>query len=115
MAIIRCPACQQRMSSLARVCPACHEAVGELDESEREKVALRRWRDQLYRARNATYVAMSLIVVGILVWWLQPPSGLTLPITLVPSVLLAVGLLGYVTGWVWLLWLKLRGDPRRGR
>lgn len=113
MAIVRCPACHHRMSSLARVCPACHEPVGTVDESELEKIALRRWRDRLYHARNLTYVAMTLIVIGLVVWWVQPPSGLALPIGPVPSTLLAAGLLAYVAGWAWLLWLKLKADPRR--
>lgn len=113
MALVRCPACHQRMSSLARVCPACHEPVGEIDESERAKIALRRWRDRLFLARNVTYLAMTLIVIGIVVWWLQPPDGLALPVGLVPSALLAAGFLAYVAGWGWLLWLKLRADPRR--
>ena len=101
------------MSSLAKACPHCHEPVGELSESEREKLAIRRWRDRIYRARNLTYIAMTLVVVGLIAWFVTEPRGLALPIGPVPGVLLGVGLIGYVASWGWLVWIKLRENPRR--
>lgn len=113
MAIIRCPACGRRMSSLAKSCPNCHEAIGQLSDSEREKLAMRRWRTWMYRARNFTYLAMTLVVVGLIVWWLHPPRGLGLPVGIPAATLLGVGLIGYVASWSWMLWLRFRGDPGR--
>lgn len=113
MAIIRCPACDRRMSSAARACPHCHEPVGELSESDRDRLLVRRWRDRIYRARNLTYLAMTLVVAGLIIWWLTEPQGLVLPIGLVPGLLLGLGLIGYVAGWSWLVWLRMRQDPRR--
>lgn len=113
MAIIRCPACDRRMSSAAKACPSCHEPVGELSESDRERLLVRRWRDRIYRARNMTYAAMALVVAGMIAWWLAEPQGLSLPIDLVPGVLLGFGLVGYVASWGWLVWLRMHMDPRQ--
>lgn len=113
MAIIQCPACDRRVSSKAPACPHCHEPLADLDEDERERLLVRRWRDRIYRARNFTYLAMALVVAGMIAWWLAEPQGLMLPIGTVPGVLLAVGVLGYVAAWGWLLWLKLQRDPRK--
>lgn len=113
MAIIRCPACSHRMSSLAQSCPKCHAAVGELDQAEREKLAFRRWRSQLYRARNATYLAMTLVVAGIIWWWFAPPQGLALPAPIGAGFVLGIGLVAYVAGWAWLGWVKVYRRPER--
>ena len=113
MAIIQCPACDRRVSSKVPVCPHCHEPLAELDENEGERLLVRRWRDRIYRARNFTYLAMALVVAGMIVWWLAEPQGLMLPIATVPGVLLAVGVIGYVAAWARLLWLKLQRDPRK--
>jgi len=112
MAIIRCPACDHRVSSKARACPYCHEPIVELTEAERERLLLRRWRDQLYRARNATYLAMTAVVVGMIWWWLAKPQGLSLPIPTGPSILLGIGVAGYICAWVWLGWLRFYRKPR---
>lgn len=113
MAIIRCPACDRRMSSAARACPNCHEPVGELSESERKILLERRWRDRIYRARNLTYLAMSLVMAGMIAWWMTGPPGLALPIGMVAGVLLGSGIVGYVASWSWLIWLRMMQDPRK--
>ncbi|MCA1778056.1 MAG: hypothetical protein LC637_01355 [Xanthomonadaceae bacterium] len=84
-----------------------------MTEAERERMLLRRWRDQLYRARNATYLAMTVVVVGMIWWWLAEPQGLALPIPMTPSVLLGIGVVGYVCAWVWLGWLRFYRKPGR--
>lgn len=113
MAIIRCPSCNRRMSSIAKTCPHCHDEVGELDQSERNRLARQRWRTQLYRARNLTYLAMGLVVVGTLVWWMTAPAGLTLPVSMPAALLLGLGIVGYLVGWSRVLWLRLRRAPER--
>lgn len=113
MAIIRCPACNRRISSLAKACPHCHEAVVKLDREERYALARRRWRTQLYRARNLTYLAMGLVVVGTLVWWVAPPQGLVPPVGTPAMLLLGLGLVGYLGGWGWVLWLRYLRAPDR--
>lgn len=113
MAIIRCPACDRRMSSLAKSCPSCHEPIGELSETDRERLQIRRWRDRIYRARNLTYVAMTLVIAGLIGWFATGPPGLAWPVELIPGVLLGFGFVGYVASWGWLAWLRLREDPRK--
>ncbi len=113
MAIIRCPACNRRMSSLVRECPACHQPVGEMSEEQRQTLLMRRWRDRIYRARNFTFVAMTLVVCGLLGWWMSEPQGLVLPVPAIPSILLATGVVGYLVSWSWLFWVRWREDPRR--
>ncbi|MDT8408749.1 MAG: hypothetical protein RQ741_04040 [Wenzhouxiangellaceae bacterium] len=113
MAIIRCPNCSRRMSSLARSCPSCHEPIGELTDTERERLAYARWRKRLYQARNITYGAMTLVVVGMILWWLDEPQGLGLPIGTLPGVLLGAGLIVYIASWCWLAWLRFRGNPSK--
>jgi len=111
MAIIRCPACSRRISSVATACPHCHEAVGKLDRKDRSQLAYRRWRTQIYRARNLTYLAMALVVAGALVWWVAPPQGLVPPISAPAALLLALGLAGYIGSWVRMLWLRFMRAP----
>ncbi len=106
MAIIHCPACNQRMSSVAKTCPACSSPIGKLSEEDRERLQARRRKTRIYRARNVTYVAMTLIVLGMLVWWFQPPSGLALPVPFMPALLFGLGTVAYVVGWCWLLMIR---------
>jgi len=113
MAIIRCPACSRRISSIAKACPHCHEPVGTLDREERYELARRRWRSQLYRARNLTYLAMGMVVVGALVWWMTPPQGLAPPISTPAALLLGVGIVVYLCSWAWVLWLRYMRAPNR--
>lgn len=113
MAITRCPSCNRRISSIAKACPHCHEAVGELGQSERNELARRRWRTQLYRARNLTYLAMGLVVAGALVWWVTPPAGLVPPVSMPAALLLGLGIVGYVVSWSRMLWLRYMRAPGR--
>lgn len=110
MAIIRCPACGRRMSSMANACPSCHEPVGELDQEQRDQLALKRWRAQLHRAHNLTYLAMGTVMAGLLVWWMTPPQGLGPPVGTLAAVLLALGLVGYLASWGWRIWLRFTRD-----
>lgn len=84
-----------------------------MSEQQRQTLLIRRWRDRIYRARNATYVAMALAVCGLIGWWASEPQGLALPVPEIPSILLALGIVGYLVSWVWLLWVRWRGNPRR--
>jgi len=98
---------------MVEACPHCHEPLGELDQEQRDELARRRWRTQLYHARNVTYLAMGLVVIGALVWWMTPPRGLMPPTGTPAAVLLGLGLVGYVAGWCRFIWLRYLRDPGR--
>jgi hypothetical protein len=113
MAIVRCPSCDQRISSLVNTCPRCHEVLAELSDDQRDRIALRRWRDRIYRARNFSYLAMTLVVVGMIAWWIGEPQGLALPVPGPAAMLLGLGMATYLLSWAWLLWLRWFQDPRK--
>lgn len=113
MAIVRCPSCERRISSLAKSCPHCDEVLGTLTDEQRNRIAMRRWRARIYRARNATYLGMSLVVAGTIAWWLGEPQGLVLPVPAPAGWLLGLGVVAYLASWSALLWLRWRGDPSR--
>lgn len=115
MAIVHCPACGHRMSSLAGTCPSCHEPLRRISDEEREKLAARRRRHQIYQARNVTYLAMTLVIGGLLLWWISPPRGLQPPVGAVPTVLMAAGVVGYLAGWARMLWLRSASGRRSDR
>lgn len=60
-----------------------------------------------------TYVAMALVLAGIFGWWADAPQGLALPVPTAAMMLIALGLSLYLAGRTWIVWLRLREDPRR--
>lgn len=107
MAIVKCPACGQRISSLAQSCQHCGAGIGRLDSADRDRMARRRWRSQLDRAANATYIALAMLVGGVIWWWGDPPQGWYLPPPMAAIILLPLGLALYLVGRGWLFWLRL--------
>ena len=114
MAIIRCPGCTKRVSSLANICPHCGLQLGELSQDERDKFVRRRWRTRLYRARNLTFIAMGLVMLGAILWWFSPPEGLVLPPPGTAIGLMGIGVIAYFAGWFWIFWLRLPSNRPRG-
>lgn len=114
MAIIRCPGCGRRVSSLARHCSHCDTPFSRLSREERDRLVIRRWKDQVYRARIVTYTAMGLVIAGALWWWFEAPRGLFPPPPETATVLIAVGVTLYLAGWAWIFWLRItRKRPSR--
>ncbi len=107
MAIIKCPACGRRISSLAKSCSHCGAGIESLDSTDRNLLARRRWRRQVDRAVNATYVALAMLLGGVIWWWGDPPQGWYLPPPVGAIVLLPFGLALYLVGRSWLAWLRL--------
>ncbi len=69
MALVNCPACQTKMSSVAKVCPKCNYSPDPEAEIDLEQVQLfqkRLFRDRMYKLRMFSYVAMSITMVGAL-------------------------------------------------
>jgi apolipoprotein N-acyltransferase len=115
MAIVKCPACGKRISSLAKVCPHCGAGLGAMKPADLDQLARRRWRQQADRAANATYIALAMLVAGAIWWWGAPPQGWFMPPPVATIVLLPVGLALYLVGRSWLFWLRLpRNRPPPG-
>lgn len=108
MAIIHCPGCSRRISNKFNVCPHCELPLGEMTAEELDRVAHRRWRKRLYQAANLTYVAMTLLIVGAVWWWLAAPEGWVLPPPVGAIALVMIGVAAYLAGRVWLFWLRMR-------
>ncbi|NDY95535.1 zinc ribbon domain-containing protein [Wenzhouxiangella limi] len=107
MAIVRCPNCGQRMSSLAKTCPHCDTPVGKLSARDRNRLARNRWQRHADRAANTTYLALGLLVFGAIWWWGAPPQGWFFPPPIAALIALPVGVVLYSVGRGWLIWLRL--------
>ncbi len=69
MALVHCPACRTKMSSVAKVCPKCGYSRDSKAEIDPEQVSLfqkRQFRDRMYKLRMFSYVAMSITMIGAL-------------------------------------------------
>lgn len=110
MAIVDCPACKQRISSLAKVCPHCGTALAELSDEELATVQRRRLDQQLFRVRNITYLTMAVALAGMIWWLFAGPDQAQ-----VAAVLIAVGGLGYVAARAWMMWLQSQVKVLRRR
>lgn len=108
MAIINCPGCSRRISDKVTVCPHCDLALGEMSEQDVQRAAQRRWRQRVYIAKNVTYIAMTLLIIGAVWWWLVEPEGWVLPPPIGGISLVIIGIAAYLVGRVWLFWLKMR-------
>ncbi|TDR20745.1 hypothetical protein [Marinicella litoralis] len=69
MALVNCPACRTKMSSVAKVCPQCgfsRDADAEIDPEQVRLFQKRLFRDRMYKLRMFSYVAMTITMVGAL-------------------------------------------------
>lgn len=107
MAIIKCPACGQRISSIAKSCPHCAAAIQAMKPEDLARLSRTRWRRQTERAVNATYIALAMLVGGAIWWWGAPPQGWFFPPPVATLVLVPIGLVIYLLGRSWLFWLRL--------
>src|SRR6056297_2438304 len=108
MAIVSCPNCGQRISSLAKTCSNCDVAIGKLSVDERQRLIRKRWQKSVHQAANVTYLALALLVGGAILWWGAPPQGWFFPPPTGALVMLPLGLVLYSAGRGWLFWLRLR-------
>ena len=108
MAIVKCPACGQRISSLVKICSHCGARLGSAESGEWQQPARQRWRRQADQAANASFLALAMLVAGAIWWWGAPPQGWFFPPPVATLVLVPFGLALYVIGRVRLAWLRLR-------
>jgi hypothetical protein len=69
MALVKCPACRTKISSLAKVCPKCQysrDPEAEIDEEQVRLFQKRLFRDRMYQLRMFSYVAMTITMIGAL-------------------------------------------------
>lgn len=69
MALVHCPACRTKMSSVAKICPKCgysRDSEAEIDPEQVKLFQKRMFRDRMYKLRMFSYVAMSVTMVGAL-------------------------------------------------
>ncbi len=69
MALINCPSCRTKISSVAEACPKCGFALKKNGQADPEEIKLflkRQLRDRMYLLRMLSYVAMSIAMIGAL-------------------------------------------------
>ncbi|MCX7552900.1 hypothetical protein OS175_03325 [Marinicella sp. S1101] len=69
MALINCPACRTKISSVAKVCPSCGYSKDPEAQADPEQIKLfqrRLFRDRMYKLRMFSYVAMTITMIGAL-------------------------------------------------
>ena len=69
MALVNCPSCRTKISSVAKVCPKCgfsRDPKAEIDPEQVKLFQKRQFRDRMYRLRMLSYVAMTITMIGAL-------------------------------------------------
>ncbi len=69
MALINCPACRTKISSVAKVCPSCgfsRDPEAKIDPEELKLFQKRLFRERMYKLRMFSYVAMTITMIGAL-------------------------------------------------
>ena len=95
MALKPCPACGQRMSDQLDACPNCGLAAGEeVDEETVLREVARRRREKIYRLRMASYVALTVAMIGVIAYWFTSDGFQAAPGPL-ELVLMAAGSVAY--------------------
>lgn len=67
MALVKCPVCSTRMSTLAKTCPKCgfsHEPEQEIDTEQAKLHRKRRFSQRVYQLKMMSYVAMTIAMIG---------------------------------------------------
>ena len=107
MAIVNCPKCTKKISSQHKVCPHCSLPLGDISDEDRKRLEIERWKDKVYRATNFSYLALTSLIVGVLWWWMSGAGAWVMPPPIPAFVLIVMGVIGYLVGRGWLLWLRI--------
>jgi hypothetical protein len=113
MAIVQCPVCQKRISSLSKACPHCHAPLGDMTPEKREQIAALKRQRHMHWARRISLFALTLALVGALGWWFSQDTGWQWPPPAWALGVLLMSLIFYVVGRAWLLWLHLAKSTKR--
>ncbi|GAB4189922.1 MAG: hypothetical protein Tsb002_17400 [Wenzhouxiangellaceae bacterium] len=103
MAIVKCPACGQRVSNVHQQCPQCHADMTAADAGPLNR--RRNLRQALYRARMGGYAALTVMVLAVLIWWI-PSEGILRPPAAWLRIAFALGAVGYLVSRYFLFTAK---------
>ncbi|NIM71483.1 MAG: hypothetical protein GTN86_12800 [Xanthomonadales bacterium] len=95
MAIINCPECGQKISSVAAMCPHCGLARGELSEEQVVEFKRRKLRDRVYHLNMLSYAMISIFLAAF-GWYWWDTEGFQREASAGPVYLLGLGMLAYV-------------------
>ena len=66
MSLIKCPACQEKISDKVESCPNCeysfNQTQGEIEQLKKQN--FRQYRYQMYRLKMLTYLSIAIAVMG---------------------------------------------------
>ncbi len=96
MAIIACPGCGKRISSISPLCPHCGFERGEVDDEQVSEFRRRQLRERIYRLKMASYVAITLMLAGFGWYWFGGGVFEGQTATRGPVILVALGAVAYV-------------------
>ena len=113
MAIVQCPVCQKRISSLSKACPHCHAPLGDMTPEKRDQIAALKRQRHIHWARRISLFALTLALVGALGWWFSQDTGWQWPPPAWALGVLLMSLIFYVVGRAWLLWLHWAKSNKR--
>ncbi|QDP01286.1 hypothetical protein [Thalassotalea sp. PS06] len=76
MALINCPNCSKKISSLAKECEHCHITLGDMDEEQRINLQRMKKIEQSQKLMNHSMLAMLFFCGGIgALFWGEPEPG----------------------------------------
>lgn len=74
MAIVKCPKCDHRISSIVMLCPECGFQRGEVDEDVLRESRRREIRDRVYHLKMASYAVLTLLLAAFGWYWVETES-----------------------------------------
>jgi len=106
MAIVKCPSCGSRISSVATQCGECKVVFGVGDDNERlERIARNKRLDKKARIQNYSFLCVMAFAAGSLLmyWGITESYGTYREIG---QYLIAIGFVGYIFLRGLLVWMK---------
>lgn len=95
MAIVKCPKCDEKISSQISICPYCGFQRGEVDEDVLRESRRRELRDKVYYLKMASYAALTVLLAAFAWYWVETESFKYLS-SIGPYILFAIGATAYL-------------------
>jgi len=106
MAIMNCPACDERISNKSGLCPHCSIQINEVDEERVRELRRRKLRDNVYHMKMSSYAALTLLLIAF-GWYLADTSWFQHQSSMGPYILFAIGAVAYMVIRVFLFRFKM--------